>query len=237
MTTFLPQGDPTTLLVVLGALFVHMSYQLSVSVLTYFSSQSLSRRVSEKRLLALGTSYGFGAVLTTTLILFGIVALTGTLTEHRRILVGIATIAAPLVGIATILWYYRRGKGTKLWLPRSIANYLLERSRKTKSNFEAFMLGAGTVVGELPFIAAPLLLVAFVINQQSPEWWTIGSFAYALLAYLPLLVVTMYLTSGHSIARVQRWRETNKSFLQWTSGLMLMVVSTYLVLVQFGVLV
>ena len=142
---------------------------------------------------------------------------------------------APLIGLATILWYYRRGKGTRLWLPRRVAEYLLKRSKKTKSAIEASMLGAATVVGELPFLFGPLLFIAFLISNEPEVSWIIWSSLYSLLAYLPLLLVTMYLTSGHSIARVQRWREENKSFLQWTSGVTLVLITIYLTVLQMGV--
>ena len=97
------------------------------------------------------------------------------------------------------------------------------------------MLGAATVVGELPFLFGPLLFIAFLISNEPEVSWIIWSSLYSLLAYLPLLLVTMYLTSGHSIARVQRWREENKSFLQWTSGVTLVLITIYLTVLQMGV--
>lgn len=236
MQDLLPDNHLSYLLAGLGALFVHMCYQLSVSVLTHFNSHSLSRKTSERRLFLLNSSYGLGAILMTALLLFCAVSLTGTLAEHRQILLAIAIFVAPLVGIATVLWYYRQGNGTRLWLPRPIADYLLKRSSKTRSSFEAFTLGAATVVGELPFVIAPLLLVAFLVNTLSPSTWAVWSIVYAVLAYLPLVVITAYLGSGHSAAGVQRWREKNKNFLQWTSGIMLILLTFYLTLIQFGVI-
>jgi hypothetical protein len=228
-------SDPTYLLLVVGILFVHICYQLSVSVLTHFSSHSLSRRVSEKRLLLLGSSYGLGAVITTSLIITGLVTLSSFTADKSQTLMTIAVGLAPFIGLATILWYYRRGKGTRLWLPRPIADYLLKRSKKTKSAVEASMLGAATVVGELPFLFGPLLFIAFLISREPGASWIVWSSLYSILAYLPLLFVTMYLTSGHSIARVQRWREENKSFLQWTSGVTLVLLTIYLTVLQMGV--
>lgn len=236
MQGILPEDNLPYLLAGIGALFVHMCYQLSVSVLTYFNSHSLSRRVSEKRIVLLSSSYGLGAIFMTALLLLALVVLTGTTDSHRRILLGIATVVAPLVGIVTALWYYRRGDGTRLWLPRSVADYLVNRARKTRSSFEASVLGAATVIGELPFIIAPMLLAAFLINSLPQSWWLPWVITYAVLAYLPLFLITAYLTSGHSIAKVQRWRERNKTFLQLASGVMLILLTFYLTLVQFGVI-
>lgn len=234
MQTLLSGGDPAYLLIVVGALFVHSCYQLSVSVLTYISSHSLSRRVTTNRLLSLGLCYSLGVIATTALLLFNLVALTEIVSQGPQLLGLLTAVVAPLVGLVTVLWYYRGGAGTKLWLPRPLADYLLVRSKKTRSNVEAAILGAATVVGELPFIIGPLLFVtAAVVHQPATMWpaWTLG---YAALTAVPLIVITMYLTSGHSIARVQIWRETNKDFLQLASGSMLLLLTIYLTVVQLG---
>lgn len=226
-------SDPTYLLLVMGALFVHACYQLSVSVLTHFTSHSLSRQTSEKRLLTLGLSYSLGAIITTTLIICTAATLVSFLHNQSYVMVAVVGIA-PLIGLATMLWYYRRGEGTRIWLPRSFAAYLLERSKKTRSLVEAAMLGSATVVGELPFLIGPLLFITYLVAQLPLSSWVTVSGLYSFLAYLPLLFVTMYITSGHSVARVQRWRETNKSFLQWTSGIALVLLSVFITVMHLG---
>ena len=204
------------------------------------SSHSLSRRVSTRRLLGLGLSYSLGALITTSLILLAIVSYTtigANNSDHAglRSLMLVVTTLLPLVGLVTVFFYFRRGQGTQLWLPRPVAKYLLERSKKTSSAYEAALLGAGTVVGELPFLLAPLLLVATIIANQPVASWLLLVKTYSLLAVLPLIIATLYVTSGHSPARIQRWRESNKRFLQWTSGLALIALTFYLTILQLGV--
>lgn len=223
--------SPYLLLLLIGALFVHVCYQVSVSVLTHFSSHSLSRKTSEKRLLALGSSYSFGAVAMTTLVLITLMSIGHTSLFYAS-LPYIIVVLAIAIGIATTLWYYRQGPGTQLWLPRAFANYLLERSESTKSCVEAFMLGAATVVAELPFIIAPLMFAAYL--GLDPIGDIPFALTYSVVACLPLFVITGYITSGHSVARVQKWREDNKVFLQWTSGIALLLLSLYFVSLQFG---
>lgn len=229
------------LLIVLGILFVHASYQLSVSVLTHMSSHSLSRRVGTNRLLRMGLGYTLGAIFMTTLVLVAIVSLTtaGNLAERTasiRVLELIVAAAVPFIGLLTALVYFRRGAGTQLWLPRPVAAYLLTRSRKTKSAVEAFFLGGATVLGELPFIIAPILLIAVVISTTASGAWLLWSLLYSFLASLPLLFVVFYISSGHSVARVQHWREENKRFLQWTSGIALVMLTVFVAFLQLGVL-
>lgn len=232
-------ADPAYLVLIVGALFVHACYQLSISVLTHLSAHTFGRKASIKRLAWLGSSYSSGVIVMITLLLLTLVSLPGLApvperAETAELFTAIVIGLTPLVGLATVFWYYRRGDGTQLWLPRSVASFLLERSRKTRRGFEAFLLGAGTVIGELPFVIAPLLLIAFVIAHQPVTTWLVWSIAYATLASIPLLIITGYLTSGHSIARIQRWREQNKTFLQWTSGFALLLLTLYLTVLQIG---
>lgn len=227
-------NDPAYLLLVVGALFVHVSYQLGVSVLTHFSSHSISRKTSEERLLVLGLGYSVGVIVATALILTSLASLAQLLNASSRSVAAVAVGLAPFVGLATILWYYRDGKGTRLWLPRPVATYLLERSKKTRSMFEATFLGAATVVGELPFLLGPLLFVTYLLAATPSSGWFGWALLYSTIAALPLLVITMYFTSGHSVARVQRWREANKSFFQWTSGIALILLTFYLTALQMG---
>lgn len=227
--------DPAYLLLVVGALFVHISYQLGASVLTHFSSHSLSKKTSEKRLLSLGFSYSLGVIITTALILTSLASAAELLNASSRTLAAIVVGLAPFIGLATILWYYREGKGTRLWLPRPVASYLLDRSKETRSLLEAMLLGTATVIGELPFLMGPLLFVTYLLAATPPSGWFVWALLYSAIAALPLLIITMYFTSGHSVARVQRWRETNKSFLQWTSGIALILLTLYLTTLQLGI--
>lgn len=237
MNASVATNDSAYLLLLIGALFVHACYQLSVSVMTHMSAHSLSRKVSVRRLMSLGIFYTLGAITATSLILLALISLTAFEgAASHPVLTSITVIVAPLVGLCTVLLYYRRGEGTQLWLPRPFAEYLLERSRKTKRGLEAAALGAITVVGELPMIIAPLLLVALSITSQSTETWLAWSLFYAAAVALPLIFITLYLTSGHSIARVQKWREDNKRFLQWTSGIALILLTIYLTVLHLGVI-
>lgn len=228
-------SDPAYLLLLVGTLFVHVCYQLSVSVLTHFSSHSLSRKTSDTRLLALGMSYSLGVILTTAVIITALASLAQFVHGSSRLFVAVVVGLAPFIGLATVLWYYRQGEGTRLWLPRSVATHLLERSKKTRSLLEATLLGAATVIGELPFLVGPILFITYLVAQLPSSEWFIWSLFYSTVAALPLLVTTTYLTSGHSIARVQKWRESNKSFLQWTSGIALVLLTIYLTVLQLGV--
>lgn len=115
-----------------------------------------------------------------------------------------------------------------LWLPRTVALYLAERSKRTKSTAEAFALGMASVTGELLFIVAPLGVAAMVGVTLPPVLQVAALLLYVLVSLLSLLLVAALVASGHKISQIQRWREENKRFLQFMAGSSLLVLGFYL---------
>ena len=96
------------------------------------------------------------------------------------------------------------------------------------------MLGTATAFTELPFIIAPLAITALTLEGFASSKWLTLSLLYALAVCLPLIFVAVYLSSGHKISSVQRWREDSKGFLKWTSAAALVLLAVYLAVLQFG---
>lgn len=134
-----------------------------------------------------------------------------------------------LIGLGVAVWsfYYRREKGTSLWLPREVAHYLSDRTKSTKSSAEAFGLGLTSVTGELVFIVAPLLVSAMVLVTLSPALQLAGIALYTVISLLSLLIVNGLIGSGHKLSRIQKWREDNKHFLQFAAGCGLLILGFY----------
>lgn len=237
MQTLTPFIDASPLLLILlGAVFVHACFQLSVSVLTLLSSHTIGRRIPNSRLLNLNFWYILGVALMITLLLLGAISTERYLmVRDARLGVLLPLSLLPLVALMMVLFYYRRGKGTRLWLPRSAAEYITGRAKKTKSSIEAFSLGMTTAVTELPFIIAPLALVAFLFHGFAADKWLALSVGYALAVCAPLIFVAFYISSGHKLSSVQRWRENAKNFLNWTSAAALLLLTLYLAVLQIGV--
>lgn len=218
------------ILILVGAIFVHACFQLSVSVLTRLSSHTIGAGKSHQRLLGLALCYTLGVIVATTSVMLAVSAkLSWLATFDPSWPLLVVTGLLPVIGLLVVLFYYRRGRGTTLWLPRPFVDYLMDRAKKTRSGVEASMLGAATVVGELPFILAPIGIVALWVSFMTPaSHWIIYSIIYGALVSVPLLFLTLYISSGHKISKVQSWRENNKSFLQWTSGLALVLLDLYI---------
>lgn len=141
-----------------------------------------------------------------------------------------AAASGLLVAVALCIWlfYYRHDKGTVLWIPKSFSIYLNDRTKATKKNAEAFGLGLSSVIGELLFIIAPLLVSGLVLIQLPAMWQLVGIAIYTVISLLSLLIVWVLISSGHSLGKIQKWRESNKYFLQFVSGAGLIVLVLFI---------
>ena len=221
-----------TWLPLVAAALVQASFSLGVSMLTLLSGHLLSQEKSADRLNRLSVAYIFGAFLA---ILTGLIFATylfsrldfANTDKFWSVLTGIAVG----IGLAVLLFYYRWGKnGTRLWLPRRAAEYLYTRTKATRRSFEAFILGVASVVAEVIFIAAPLL-VAANLTAQLPNLAQVGAiFLYTLIAILPLVILFFANRRKTPISTFQKWRERNKKFLQIAAGILLIILGFYLLI-------
>lgn len=212
------------------AAVIHASFQLSVSTLTLMSGHAIGRKKSHKQLLRLVGSFIFGALLATVTLLSFIATILSTFVNSENFLLLMTVTCGLLMGLGLSVWifYYRRGSGTVLWLPRGMADYLTKRAKKTDRSSEAFSLGMTTVIGELLFTFGPLLIAGITLLQLPNLWQLSGIGIYGVVSVLSLLVVGGIVGSGHRLSGVQKWREKNKRFLQFAAGSALLVLGFYL---------
>ncbi|MEO5691462.1 MAG: hypothetical protein ABIQ64_04710 [Candidatus Saccharimonadales bacterium] len=224
-------GLPTGLLLVAFLAVLHASFQVASSVLTLLSGHSFVHSKARHRLTSLNLAYIAGVFLATSLLIAGLTSAFvlwlpyDVIHSLWLILIGIAVI----VGIVTMFFYYRRGKGTKLWIPRSFALYLESRAKSTKNVIEAATLGVVSVFAELPFTAVFIVATSLVLaNSVALDDHLVIVGLYSLIVVFPLLVIASLLSAGHKLSHIQRWRESNKHFLQFVSGVGLLVVAIFI---------
>ena len=219
----------TTLGIVALAALIHASFQLGVSVLTLLSGHSLSRKRSQFRVFRLTTSFVSGVATMSLLILSFFALFLGYIsTDDNHILLW-SIISGLLIGVGIAVWifYYRPGEGTRLWLPRGIASFLTDRTKATKRSAEAFSLGTTTVLGELPFLIAPLAVSAYALIHLPTTWQVVGIALYVIISMSSLGVVWMLVGGGHKLSAIQAWREKHKMFLQFIAAAGLLVLGAY----------
>jgi hypothetical protein len=215
--------------IIIFAALIHASFQLSVSMLTLLSGHAIGSKTAHGRLLKLTNGFFFGVAVMTMLILsFAALVLQHSFGSNVP-MVAWAVGCGLLLGLGIAVWafYYRREEGTSLWLPRGMAKYLSERTKATKHTAEAFGLGISSVVVELIFIMAPILISALILIQLEPLWQLAGIAVYTLVSLLSLAIVNGLIGSGHKLSGIQRWREKNKRFLQFAAGSGLLILGFY----------
>lgn len=222
------------LAIILLAALVHASFQLSVSLLTLLNSHAIGRQASHITVLKLTGSFVFGVVTMTTLALCTTAwIVTNTIGKDIPEIVWAAACGLMLgIGVAIWAFYYRKEPGTTLWLPRSFARYLMDRTKLTSHSAEAFGLGMSSVIAETFFIAAPMIAAGLVLTRLEPLEQLLGVFLYVGVSALSLMSVVLLIGSGHRISNIQKWREDNKRFIQFSAGCALLILGVYVYIDQ-----
>lgn len=221
---------PSSLAIVALAALIHASFQLSVSVFTSLSGHAIGAKRSQAKILRLSWGFIAGVGVMTLLVLSFISLLLLHSFSQTGIPLVVWAMACGLVfgiGIAVWLFYFRKEKGTKLWIPRPMAEHLTNRSKATKHSVEAFSLGLTSVIGELVFIIPSMVVSALVLLELPSAWQLVGIAVYVLISLSGLLAVSSLIGSGHSISKIQKWREENKRFLQFAAGSALIALSFF----------
>ncbi len=220
----------TSLSIVAFAALIHASFQLSVSVLTLLSGHALGAKKSRARVLRMTSSYVTGAGVM-TLLLLSFVSLVFLRVFGIHVPLVVWAVACGLVlgiGVAVWLFYYRRHRGgTELWIPRSFARHLSDRSKATRHSAEAFSLGLTSVIAELLFIIPCVAIAALVLIELPGVWQLAGIGIYTVISLFGLVLVWSLIGSGKSLSHIQKWRETNKHFLQFSAGSALVVLGFF----------
>lgn len=220
----------TAFAIITLAALVHASFQLSVSMVTLLTGHALGTRTRQMKVVRLTNSFSLGATVMTLLML----------TTSSYILSQFFPITTPVfvwsiicgiaIGVGVAIWafYYRPKAGTALWIPRGVARYLTSRAKATQLSAEAFGLGLNSVLAEIIFVFAPILIASLMIIRLSPALQILGLAVYVVVAMLTLLVVTTLIGSGHHLSSIQHWRENNKRFLQFSAGSGLIILGFFL---------
>lgn len=224
----------SSLAIIAFAALIHASFQLSVSVFTLLSGHAIGAKSSHSRVVRLTSSFLFGTFVMTTLLLSFAAFVFQHAFQGAIPPIMWATACGLLLGLGIAVWsfYYRKEKGTSLWLPRGIAYYLSNRTKTTKDSAEAFSLGLSSVIGELLFVLAPIIVAALALTQLQPAWQLVGVAMYVLISLVSLLTVYGLVGSGHKLSRIQKWREDNKRFLQVAAGGGLLILGFYIYVEQ-----
>lgn len=119
-----------------------------------------------------------------------------------------------ILGFFSFFYYFRRGNGTKLFIPRKYAKALELNANSIKTRSDAFILGALSNTCEFLF-TIPLYIVASVeIMRLDLENISINLFAiiFVLAPLIPLFIIRYKFQAGQTLADIIKSRNKNKFF-------------------------
>lgn len=201
------------------AAVIHATLQLGLGSLLLLYHASLGKHVRKKTRSLVGSYIsGLGA-----LVFLGVAATAFLLdryfgkslyAEELLIVVGM------LIALAIAVWaiYYRRGKSTELWLPRTVARFIDRRAKETNSNTEAFSLGVLTSLAEMPFTLVLIVVAANSLLGLPALYQLLAVVMYTIIAILPLVIARFAIRKGNTVVDIQRWRVKHKTFLKIITG-------------------
>ena len=206
----------------------HAFFQLDLGglLLLYHSSQ---KQHIPKKTRILASNYILGVL---TMIFLSLLAVSYFLLSLGRFLEvpELAVLAVLLFAISLIIFtlYYRIGRSTELWLPRSFARFISSRAKTTSSRIEAFSLGLLTSFAEIPFSVVLFILASDSFLRLAPCLQALAILLYLFVSTLPLLFVRFFIRKGKTVAEIQRWRVKNKLFLRILGGVGFIVLALFI---------
>lgn len=225
----------TSLAIVLLTAMAHASLQLTSGSLILLYHSALGK-YPRKKARALGGVFMGGVSLMIFLSLSTVSFLILTLKTGKLNTLELSFLVGMLamIGILIMLFYYRKGKSTALWLPKNITRFINLRARKLNHKLEAFSLGFLAYFAELPIGIILLVIAANNILSLPNLIQILAIFSYVGIVSLPLLIVRWIFKKDHNMVEVQKWRVKNKSFIKAISGMSFLTLALFISAFKLG---
>ncbi len=210
--------DSNIFIIVLAGI-IHAMLQLGVGTLLLLYHASSGKHIKRKT-RELATNYIFGNGFLTLVSVAAAAFVIYTIFGDEMNPAMLTIVVGILVAFALSVWlfYYRWGKSTELWLPKSIAKFINKRANLTDSNTEAFGLGMLACFAEFPFTMILMIVAANSVLSLNENVRIFMVVVYAFLSILPLVAFRVAIKKGQTVVDIQKWRMRNKNFLRVASG-------------------
>ena len=221
--------------IIIIAMLIMASLQLVPGVFALFHHYA-SGKYSKKRTSRLSLFFILGAeVISACLFLFSFYIayfffLGKPRPEHSVFAwFGIGVLIA--LSIASFFFYFRRGKGTQLFIARSFAKALNESAKSAKTRSDAFALGAISSTCEILFTLPLYIITAIEIIELSSENFTsdILTIIYILTSAIPLFITYYLFHSGRNLADIERTRVKDKTFTRLLMGFSYLIIAILII--------
>lgn len=217
------------LFIIILAGIVHATLQLGVGTLLLLYHASLGKHV-KKKTRELVSNYILGNAFLTLLAVLAASFLISVIFQGEMNPALLTIIVGILIALAVSVWafYYRWGKSTELWLPKSIARFIDRRAKVTESQTEAFSLGMLACFAEAPFTLILITVVANSVIALPLALQILAVALYAILSVFPLIILRIAARRGETVVDIQKWRLKNKKFLRIVSGVGFFILALFI---------
>lgn len=138
------------------------------------------------------------------------------------------------LGIAFFCFYFRRDKGTKLFISRKTASNFRKKATLVETNSDAFILGLISGIPELLF-TFPLYLITLIEITKSfilPVPCSMILILFILAIISPLFFLYVYFRAGNNLADFLRLREKNKTFFRFFVASLYFLLALIIILLK-----
>lgn len=224
---------PTLSVVVLSAAIDSIN-PCAIGVLILMVSVVLGGKGSMRKLLKLGGLYIL-AIFTTYLaaglgLIYFFANIPLFVAEYLSLIIGSIVIIAGLLEIKDFFWY---GRGFSLQIP----HYFSQKIEKFSKNVTApgvILLGAFIAGVELPCTGAPYLAIITILSLNFNFTALLLLILYNVIFVAPLVIILLLVALGTKVEKLHAWKETNKGYMRFAIGLMLIGLGWLLILIANG---
>ena len=207
--------------IVILAMLIMASLQLTPGVFAIFYHYALGK-FSKAKASYLSIFFILGAEIIAACLYLSIFYLTCIFffdNLQPEITVPFWTLAGILIalGILSFFVYYRRGSGTKLFIPRKYAKALDASAKSVKTRSDAFLLGALAGTCELVFTLPLYIVTCIEIMKMGAAGFSSNllTIIYILIPVIPLYIIRWKYQTGHNLADIERTRIRDKNFTRF----------------------
>ena len=218
----------TSLGIIVFSMLILGSMQLVPGVFSIFAHYAFGK-YSQKKASDLTLFFVIGAELIATIIIllvyFLIMALSDTI-EDLSIAIWILCGILCSLSLASALFYFRKGAGTKLFIPRSLSKNLTTKAQLVKNRSDAFILGIISIIPELIFTLPVYFIASLEIMKigNTPISRAVLLFLIIISVILPT-VILYFRSKNYNLADYLKFRFKNKNFFRCA------IIASYLAIV------
>ena len=116
--------------------------------------------------------------------------------------------------IASLFFYYRKGKFTTLFISRSVARNLNSHAQKTKNRSDAFILGFFSGIPELIFTLPLYIVTSIELMKINFSLRPLFIIFYIIISIIPLFIIRTLYRCDYNLAKIERARIHAKIFIR-----------------------